>query len=683
VKPRVFVVMPFRDKQVRIADPPDQKAVFVNFDDVYNLFIRPVLAEAGCEPFRADEEKVAGDIRTDMFFELVTADIVLADVSILNTNVFYELGIRHGVAPRGVITVHGGWDRQPFDIAPDRLIPYDGSLWDKTANRDEGWRKKLEVEKTQLIKSLSIAIAEDKRSEGSPVYKNLPGLKPVDWRELHTAKAKYFQGILHDWRSRVKVAMKRGAPGDILTLAGDAPTRYHQETLLFAAAKGLIDLQRFDPAPEVLKEVLEMDPDHLEARCQLALVLNRLGKADEARALVGQASQENRGQPELQGVLGRVYKDMWRHSWADETDPEARKQAAVASSNLAALAVRSYELAQRTHLDSYHNGINVIAIQSLLDRLRFMTKEEPADTGLKDLQDITAVVRVAATAALERSRSGLEDQNQQEAAWAMATLGELALLQRDSERDSDTARRFYRDAVVLPDITYFQLHSMRSQLELYRDLGFQSDLALSLIQILDNGLKRLPNPARCFKKVAVFSGHMIDKPDRPTPRFPATKEGVVRAKLAAQLEQWQIGPGDLALCGGARGGDILFAELCLARGAHVRLLIALDEGEFLQASVRLPGNSDWANRYFQLKKSCEVWFQPDRIGEAPQGVSVYERNNLWIINTARVESPPDPLYAALVWDEQSSGDGPGGTSHFAEQVRHFGGLVEIINPTKI
>jgi tetratricopeptide (TPR) repeat protein len=92
--------------------------------------------------------------------------------------------------------------------------------------------------------------------------------------------------------------MKRGAPGDILTLAGDAPTRYHQETLLFAAAQGLIDLQRFDPAPEVLREVLDMNPNHLEARCQLALVLNRLGKVDEARALVGQAAQENPGEPE-------------------------------------------------------------------------------------------------------------------------------------------------------------------------------------------------------------------------------------------------------------------------------------------------------------------------------------------------------------------------------------------------
>ena len=42
-----------------------------------------------------------------MFFELVTADFVLADISMINANVFYELGVRHGVAERGVLMIHG------------------------------------------------------------------------------------------------------------------------------------------------------------------------------------------------------------------------------------------------------------------------------------------------------------------------------------------------------------------------------------------------------------------------------------------------------------------------------------------------------------------------------------------------------------------------------------------------
>lgn len=98
----------------------------VDFDAVYEKLLAPALREAGCMPFRATDEKGAGDIRQDMFFELITADLVLADISILNANVFYELGVRHGVAPRGVISVHAGWADRPFDVAPDRTFKYNG-----------------------------------------------------------------------------------------------------------------------------------------------------------------------------------------------------------------------------------------------------------------------------------------------------------------------------------------------------------------------------------------------------------------------------------------------------------------------------------------------------------------------------------------------------------------------------
>jgi hypothetical protein len=68
----------------------------------------------------------------------------------------------------------------------------------------------------------------------------------------------------------------------------------------------------------------------------------------------------------------------------------------------------------------------------------------------------------------------------------------------------------------------------------------------------------------------------------------------------------------------------------------------------------------------------------------PKDTSVFSRNNLWMINTARVEAnDPKNLYAVLAWDEKPTGDGPGGTSDFAARVKQFGGrLAPIINPTK-
>jgi hypothetical protein len=65
------------------------------------------LESAGFDVFRADEELRAGDIRTDMFQELLLADLVVAELSIDNPNVWYELGVRHALRARGVIQLQG------------------------------------------------------------------------------------------------------------------------------------------------------------------------------------------------------------------------------------------------------------------------------------------------------------------------------------------------------------------------------------------------------------------------------------------------------------------------------------------------------------------------------------------------------------------------------------------------
>ena len=188
---------------------------------------------------------------------------------------------------------------------------------------------------------------------------------------------------------------------------------------------------------------------------------------------------------------------------------------------------------------------------------------------------------------------------------------------------------------------------------------------------------------RGFAKVAICSGHMIDAPDRKTPRFPKEKAEAVRAKIAQQLEQWEIGAGDLAVCGGACGADILFAEECLRRGAQLRLLLAQETDDFVRDSVRHAGE-DWVRRFHLLREKSDVEILPEEPGDAPEGASIYARTNLWIINTARVEAADSgKIRALLVWDEKPTGDGPGGTSDFEQKVRDLGGLVEIINPTKL
>src|ERR671915_2397503 len=97
-----FVVMPFGTKEQ------------IDFNRVYQDYIKPALESAGFEVFRADQEMRAGDIRSDMFQELLLADLVVADLPIDNPNVCHELGGRHAARARGVLQIQSTRDYLPF-----------------------------------------------------------------------------------------------------------------------------------------------------------------------------------------------------------------------------------------------------------------------------------------------------------------------------------------------------------------------------------------------------------------------------------------------------------------------------------------------------------------------------------------------------------------------------------------
>ena len=93
MKPHAFVAMPFGIKKNREGNE-------LNFNRIYEELIKPALEAANLEPFRADEEIRAGNIITDMFQELLVADLVVADITVDNPNVWYELGVRHALRTR-------------------------------------------------------------------------------------------------------------------------------------------------------------------------------------------------------------------------------------------------------------------------------------------------------------------------------------------------------------------------------------------------------------------------------------------------------------------------------------------------------------------------------------------------------------------------------------------------------
>ena len=96
----------------------------IDFDKIYELAIKPAIEEAGLEPLRGDEELTGGIIHTTMFARLLLSEYVVADLTLSNPNVFYELGIRHAVKPFTTVPIYAKIHPLPFDVDMVRAIGY-------------------------------------------------------------------------------------------------------------------------------------------------------------------------------------------------------------------------------------------------------------------------------------------------------------------------------------------------------------------------------------------------------------------------------------------------------------------------------------------------------------------------------------------------------------------------------
>lgn len=94
-------------------------------DKLLKYIVAPVLQKCGYgTPVRADHITQPGVITTQVFQHLWNDDLVVADLTGGNPNVFYELAVRHVRRKPFVHLIQAG-HRIPFDIAPNRTIEFD------------------------------------------------------------------------------------------------------------------------------------------------------------------------------------------------------------------------------------------------------------------------------------------------------------------------------------------------------------------------------------------------------------------------------------------------------------------------------------------------------------------------------------------------------------------------------
>jgi hypothetical protein len=178
------------------------------------------------------------------------------------------------------------------------------------------------------------------------------------------------------------------------------------------------------------------------------------------------------------------------------------------------------------------------------------------------------------------------------------------------------------------------------------------------------------------RQAIVFTGHMVDAPDRPLPRFPPALVDRAARRIEAALAEIDAGPRDIAFTQGAAGGDLLFAEACLARAVPLRLLLPLATSEFVAQSLLPVIDGDaWQARFRAVVARLEraPSEAPQVLGPLAAGEDPFVRGNLWLLASARAAGA-GRLRCICLWDG-GGGDGPGGTRHLVEAIRDAGGTV--------
>lgn len=106
------------------------------FDDIYRDVFVPACRAQKVECSRVDERATPGSITGAIVNGIVDADLILADLTGQNANVFYELGIAHAM-DKHVITVCQSVDDVPFDLRSYRVLTYSKSFTGAARLREE------------------------------------------------------------------------------------------------------------------------------------------------------------------------------------------------------------------------------------------------------------------------------------------------------------------------------------------------------------------------------------------------------------------------------------------------------------------------------------------------------------------------------------------------------------------
>lgn len=386
--PLCFILMP-RGRSTLPA------GVEADFDALRDEIVRPAVEFAGMEALHAEGTGAAGTMTGEVFESLMLCDVVVAEISRADDATFYALGLRRGLRPGTTVLlgVHAGSaDALALPGFLAETLSCDIGADGRPANASR-CRARL------TARLAHVPVPGDAPAPDLAVLRLVEDARTAQIARLKTDV--FRDQARYDAQARRRLAAARNAGPQALA---HVATELGEPARLEAgvAIDLLLSWRAVGDARAMADLVAHMAAPLARARMvreQLGFALNRLGRRDEAEAVLQELLAEYGPSSETNGLLGRVYKDRWEAA-AGEADAGRWLERAIDA------YLQGFEADWR---DAYP-GINAVTLMEL---------REPPDPRRRELLPVV-------TYCVRRRLAGTTPDY-----WDHATLLELAVLRRD------------------------------------------------------------------------------------------------------------------------------------------------------------------------------------------------------------------------------------------------------------
>ena len=429
----------------------------LDLDKTYKYIIKPAVTDAGMECTRADEIPHSGVIDVPMYEQLLTADVVVADLSTSNKNAFYELGVRHALRPHTTIVIcEDGAKSPPFDVNHVLIRPYH--------HMGEGIDfGEVERFRAALKDAILDIVNQDPRPADSPVYTFLKELTPP-------ALVKAMQGVAEEVAKAAPVVQAAAEAGGIAYSDMMEEVDQAQADKDFVTAKAILSRLRRkmkEAATRAVEDAKKNGHADAQPRPEDPYIVQRLALVtyksnhpspkealEEARTLLATLDPQTSNDTETLGLWGAVHKRLWELT----QDPAHLDE-----------AVRGYGRGFYLRND-YYNGINLAFL--LNARSRVATQQAAAAGSAADATRLRAEA-IAHFIDAGRIRSEVlaicdrvlqtETLSPDDKYWVIATKAEACLGMGDEDRAKEQLTEAFKIATKswMRDSTDEQMGKLR------------------------------------------------------------------------------------------------------------------------------------------------------------------------------------------------------------------------------